>query len=791
MHFPRTIRIIAACLLGFSHAQAMQVTQGAPEGFERLAEPRPTFVNLYYSGDLLGRFPAHFTPTHLQFDTPDAVLQALEDVKPTAALREALAAPLPANAHALCKPRRPGCGQLAPDAAGVIFDETTLAAELFVANPYRRLQGSGERYLPVPKDAPFSSVHAFTGAVAGTDNDIYFNGTANGIYSLGEARLTTQSSLSNEGLRFDTAAASIEREGWEASAGLFRSRPMQLIADRDIAGVSFTSSTRTLRDKYKSAGNDIILYLPRRAYVSLYREGRLYSARAYEAGNQVIDTSELPDGAYNVTLRIQESGGDLREEQRFFAKSGDMPASGEPVYYLQAGVIREPAAADDTIPRFTGDPLLRAGYGARIGDNTGAGIGLLGLRDRAALEANAFWLGEGMQLSAAAMASSKGDAGVQATYIYTDERLSATFDARKVWMSSGPMAGYDMLVSDITQATAIVAYALHSDVSVGARASYSAYDGYETMTAGPYAEWRIWQENESMFGLSASVARTDGENEGNLLLSFTHRFGEANDYGLSSTLGHGYGGMSRGINGTTRVFHERIDGPETLRLGGGMSADTRSQTLSADADWRGRMGQLQGSIQRSFGDAQAFGYAANVAINAAQQGGNLHIGGNANERSAIVVTASGDADSELRILVNDAELGRVAPGASQAVYLSPYQSYRVRVVPTKPELLAYDTAERKVTLYPGNVVDMHYKLDRFHVVSARIVRADGTSLSDALLEGSNQAVSTDAKGYLQAEIRASRRSFVLEKDGVRCRVRLPAIDAKNGVLLYREPLPCR
>lgn len=791
MAHPRTICIIAAWLLGIPHAHAMQVIQGVPEGFERLAEPRPTFVNLYYGGDILGRFPAHFTPTHLQLDTPDAVLDAMPDVKDKAALREVLAAPMPANAQALCKPRRPGCGQISPEVAGIIFDSSALAAELFVANAYRSVQGGGDRYLPVPKDAAFSSVHAFTGAVAGTDNDLYFNGTANGIYSLGEARLTTQSSLSNEGLRFDTAAAGIEREGWEASAGLFRSRPMQLISDRDIAGVSFASSTRTLRDQYKSRGNDLILYLPRRAYVSLYREGRLYSARAYEAGNQVIDTSELPDGAYNVTLRIQEAGGEQREEQRFFAKSGEIPASGEPIYYIQAGVIREPAGADETIPQLTGDPLLRAGYGARITDDTGASLGLLGLRDRAALEASAFWLGEGMQLSAAAMGSSKGDAGLQATYLYADERLSATLDARKVWMSGGPMAGYDTLVSDITQATAIVAYALRPDVTLGARASYSAYDDYETMTAGPYAEWRIWQEHESMLGLAAGFARTDGRSEGNVLLSFTHRFGAAGDYGLSSTLGHGYGGTSRGMNGTTRVFHDRTDGGETLRLGGGMSADARSQTLSADADWRGSMGQMQGSIQRSFGDMGAFGYAANVAINAAQQGGSLHIGGNANERSAIVVKATGDADSELRILVNDAERGRVKPGASQAVYLSPYQSYRVRVVPAQPGLLDYDTAERKVTLYPGNVVDMEYQVDRFHVVSARVVDGAGEPLAHALLEGSAQAITTDAKGYLQAELPAARRSFVLEKDGQHCRVQLPAAEAMNGVLLYREPLPCR
>lgn len=791
MHMPRTGLVFTALMLVAAPAHAVVVMQGAPQGFEQLTAPRPTRITLSYGGDVLGAFAAHFTPTEVMFDDPATIIAALPSAKHKDRLRDTLSHPMLHNAHALCtEKRRKGCGMLTPKTAAIIFDENRLSAELFLNKRYLAVGNKESRYLPLPKERALSSVYAFTGAIAGADDDMNFNGTLDSTYAYGEAKFVSQSSMSNEGLRFDTAAASIEREGWNATGGLFRSRPMQLIGDRDIAGVSFSSSTRTLLDRHKTEGNDIILYLPRRAYVSLYREGRLYSARAYEAGNQKIDTSELPEGAYTVTLRIQEADGGTREEQRFFAKSEEMPADGEPLYYAQAGFLREPASADSTMPAITGDPLLRAGIIARASDDIGVSAGMLGLADRAALEAGAFWLGPGMQLRATAMGSTKGDAGLQASYIYTDQRLSAAIDARQVWMSSEAMAGYDELIGDITQATAIVAYALTPEVTVGARASYSKQMNFDTMSAGPYAEWRVWQEGESMLGISASAARNDGRNEGNLLLSFSHRFGAARDYGISGAAGGGYGGDSRGPNGNMRVFHDRYTPGESLRLGAGTSVDARNRIISADGDWRGAMGQLQGSVQRSMGDSNVTAYAANIAMNAAMSEEGIHVGGNDNERSAVLIALSGDADAEMRILVNDTERATVKVGEKQAIYLSPFHSYRIRIKPMGDSLLDYDNAETKVTLYPGNVQTLHYNVERFYVISARIVDEAGAPLTDALLIESKQSVSTDAKGRLQAEIANSRRlSFT--RDGVKCSVTLPEKDSVNGVLLYKEPLSCK
>jgi len=89
----------------------------------------------------------------------------------------------------------------------------------------------------------FFIVYAFNGAISGTTEDSpNYALSNNSILSFGEKKLVSQSTLSDQGIRFDSAAISIEREGWNQSAGLLRSISSQLIGDVDMAGISLASS---------------------------------------------------------------------------------------------------------------------------------------------------------------------------------------------------------------------------------------------------------------------------------------------------------------------------------------------------------------------------------------------------------------------------------------------------------------------------------------------------------------------------------------------------------------------
>ena len=777
-------------LLLAASAGAMNVKEGIPAEFTELGRPQQTAVTIYYGGDVLGSFAAKFRPGYIIIEDPEKLVQQINAVKHKEVVAAVLGNELPANANLICtKKSESDCGRLEPEIAGVIFNESNLSAEIFINKKYLDVtETTGEDYLPLPKNG-FSSIYGFNGAVSGIDGNkpnYSLNGQA--VYSYDEKRLEAATSVSSQGARLDGLAAGIEREGWGSQAGLFRSRPMQMVSDADIVGVSAYSSLRTLQDAGKVQGSDVIIYLPRRSYVSIYRDGKLYASRQYDAGNQKIDTAELPEGAYNITLKIQEPDGILREETRFFAKSPDIPPPGRPVYYAEGGLIRKAANDDEALPQITGLPLARIGTVQRIDENMGLGAGMAVINDRAVTEGGAFFILPDSKLNASAMLSTSGDAGVQANYFYYANKISVAADARKVWVKNKPDEGYNNLLDDITQVTASANYGVTDDVYLGARGSYSKNSGSDASTSfGPYAEWRMWQEGESYMSVTADAARHDRVNEGSIIMRFSHKIGS---YGVSGAAGRSFGDNS-GNFGNARGWYEENKPGRYLEVGSNISADSKNQAVGTDAYWRGSSGQVRGSVQKSFGQNEEVNYGGNFSFGAAADGGDVFIGGERLDKSAVAIKTTGDAKGKMKIFVNGSEYSSVKIGDSQVIYLSPFQSYSIQLRADGDGMYDYDNNARKVTLYPGNVASMEWEVNKFYVVLANVVDAENNPLANASLEGQKARVATDMRGRLQAEISGVGVLNFKTKDGS-CVANLPKDVADvNGVIIYKEPLVCR
>ncbi len=778
------------------NAQAgMWVSEEAPAEFQQLETPHLSVVNVVYGGNLLGAFPAHVTPSSLKFDAPDALIAQIPAIKDKTKLSGILGNFMPLHADLLCgRFHAEGCGVLPAELTGIIFDENGQNAELFISkNELSVTNDDAVRYLPTPPQK-FSSVYAFSGAAAGVQSQSSsYSLTNNSIFAYGERKLSTQSTVSNAGLRFDTVAASMERNGMEAQGGLFRSRALQLVGDTDMAGVTVSSSTHTVLDTHKNEGNDIIVYLPRRSFVSLYRDGRLYSSRAYEAGNQHIDTSDLPEGAYVVTLRIQEPDGAIREEKRFFAKSQQLPPPNFPTYYAEAGVLRKPASMDSALPDITGSPIVGAGMVRRIGENLGLNVDVIGVEDRAAIESGIFMMHEGTDMRATVLASTQGDVGLQASFLHNTGKFSTSLDVRKVWSTTSVgtvNANDNELFSGLTQGTATMSYAFNPQVTVGVRASYSQPEGEITTTSvGPYASWHIWQHGESTLDLTADAARIANQNEGSVLVHFSYKLGK---YGVTGGTGVGYGTGAAGVTGNVRGWEDEITPDHELIAGAGVSADKNAQIVSADGDWHNHIGRIHGNIQESMGSAgAALGYGGNFSINAAQLENEVHVGGDESNRSAVIIETKGDNNAAMKVFVNNALTTTVKVGSSQVLYLSPYHSYNIRLAPGEDKLLDYDTAEHNITLYPGNVTRMHWDVNTFYIIAGKIVTADNKPLANAVLQESHVQTTTDNAGNLQAELsRPVTLNFTLQ-DNSTCQVQLPRnITPINGVIVYAKALTC-
>ena len=176
----------------------------------------------------------------------------------------------------------------------------------------------------------------------------------------------------------DTLALEREFSGRLYQAGFFRTNAANLlfINETDFAGITIGSSLDTRNDLDQSAGNDLQLFLESRSRVGIFKDGRLISTKIYNAGNQILDTSQLPGGAYDVELVIRDSFGLLREETRFYVKTNDIPPLGQTLYFFNIGELTR-KETDENLPTTTGVSLLRAGISKRLWQDFGAEAGVI------------------------------------------------------------------------------------------------------------------------------------------------------------------------------------------------------------------------------------------------------------------------------------------------------------------------------------------------------------------------------------------------------------------------------
>jgi hypothetical protein len=413
------------------------------------------------------------------------------------------------------------------------------------------------------------------------------------------------------------------------------------------------------------------------------------------------------------------------------------------------------------------------------------------LKDRAATEMGLFWMAYDMQLRGTLLASTAGDKGAQASFVYMRDEFGLSFDALKTWAGKDMGGSDENPLASLTQVTARASYTFDAELTLGMRANYSIVeDAPRTLTYGPFAEWRIWQEGESDLSLTADVSRNNGNYEGSALLRFTKRFG---DYGVTGTAGSAFGRPDNGPTGMARAWRDSYDADETLLMGTTLSGDKVNQTLSADADYRNTIGQVRGSAQKAWGQGgSTFSYGGNFYVNAAQLGSEVHVGGTHNDNSAIIIETDGDVDVPMKIFINSVEKSVVTVGDKQVIYLPPFHVYRVRIAQKQGGLLDFESGDRMVTLYPGNVAKLHWTVNKFYVLAGDVVTPDGDPVAGALINGSKAQDSTDEFGSFQVEMSQQKQMTFTMTDLNTCVVDLPQdVKPVNGVLIYHDNLVCK
>jgi len=807
-HLVRTTSLAAAAFAAASSGvviagpAAPQFRVGVPAGFDALAAEQHAVLDIYMGGRQVGTAEAVFAPGQFRFADPAAVAAALPGLAARERVIAALSGQLADNRALACRDRREGaaCRPLRPEAVAIVFDESRFRVEVFVNPALLETRAAvAESFLPAPVRG-LSLTQGLGLTLAGTAGSRAQLAVADSVLvGLGPARLRADLGWqTGQGAYADTLAVETDRRDRRWTAGLFWAPGTELTGRRKLLGVSLATQFDTRLDRDQLQGTPLIVYLDERSRVDAYVGGRLVSSGLFEAGNQALDTSGMPEGSYEVVLRIAAARGGIREERRQFTRSPAIPPLGHDAWGLTAGALVDEGRGGSLLGTVTRTPYVQASWAHRLGPHWALGLGVLGTDQRQMVQARAMLAGRRLLGDASLLVSAKGDYGAFARIgSQPGGRLSFNFDARLVTTRDGrPL---------LPAATPITVWAgPQNEFGQGPLASAPFGQGsrHEAEVSGDVA----WQLGRSRIALVGSWRQVDGQSQYAIGPSLRVPLLRARDFEIvgradyaETERGHsGFVGISLMLTRGNKSFSAESGLSRSAGTAGGPSAtgslrgtisgetglgevqgsaaltrDEQASYASADVTLRGRRGELAAGIGQALGGVGGTQYALSLRTAVAAAGGHIALGRIDGGEARIMARVEAPAGERFELLVNDVPRAALRGGAGLTIDLPAYRSYDVRLRAAAGSALGYDGATRRVTLFPGNVAAFLWQTRPQLAIYARLVAPDGAPLANAALSAGSNIADTAADGGFMLQLDAERTITAHLPDGTTCTAQVP------------------
>jgi hypothetical protein len=767
----------------------------APEGFEALTQPQQVSVDVYMNGNRIGEALAFVHGGKFRFVDPHKLVDSLPEISDRARVTAALSdAELDPHGEAVCQPaaKSEACPWPTPEVAAIVYDAARYRVDVIVNPGYLTVRAAVQmQHLPQPSSAP-ALVNFITATVAGGGGvPAQYFVQDNAVLGIGTGRIRANiQQASYSGFQTDMLAAEIDRPGLRYRAGAFWIPGNSLIDRIKILGAGISTQFDTRLDREQLMGSPLILFLDQRARVDILVNGHVMSSLAYEAGNQALDTSGLPEGSYTVTLRITSASGGTREERRFFSRGANLPMTGYDAFFLYAGTFVRDSHG------FVGDvsrtPLFQASWARRVRPSLSINLGLIGTDRRQWISAGATVLSASWQLDAGVHASNRLGLGLFGHLSRTDAGpLSIDLDARHVSNpGGGPLLAASTFVlpapggleytrdqGAYTQLGGVIGYRLGQG-RLTLSGSYRRQAGTRRdYSFGPTVYMPVLRRGPLTLDFNATYAftRLGRQAYAGLTLAVTRpRTTYTTVGGVQSGSGGGVltDGLYGGVN-VSRRFDDLLDAQ--VQVDGGVQHLSGTSFADARVQARGRVGDASLDLVQPFdGKAVQYGASVHTALVVGQGGARLGDGASGDAMVIVGVDAE-QGDAAFEVLVDNRVAALVKSGAKVTLALPSYRTYAVRIRSKGGMLSAYDANARQVSLYPGNVARLNWRATTVVSVFGRLVHPDGTPIAGADIAAGGDLAQSDNSGHFLIQTGDRATLTVHARDGLLCKVVLPSI----------------
>ena len=777
------------------------VDDSVPAGFESLAGPQTLTVDLIFNANNVGPVSVTGNSEEFVFDDPDFVVALLPDLEDPDAVGALLQLPLPSNVRLICYRENdpPGCGVVDATPIAAIFNEDLLLVELFLAPELQSVQARNRvRYLPPPDDRTTTilSLNAVASDYEGRDSAIDISAGALAGFGSGSLEVEIDYSSRTERQRLREFRVTKHFTDTELNAGSYPLHPGGALTSLDILGVSYQSSLKTRVDLEQAFSSELVVYLPRRAVVQLVINDRVYSGISYAAGNQVLDTSSLPEGTYQLDLQIVDPISGTRTEQRLFTKSTVIPPRDQSLFRFTAGAPLR-FSEERIFPEIQNDYVFNATTSRRIDDRSAYSLGLLQFGEDSFAQASYINLSQQLSFKADASVGSHNTRALSASAAWFNKDLSINLGAE--WYETDNVVPDDDEVlsqfypSDFQQFGVSINRSFKKH-SVGARTTLRREDGVNNDNAtNQYAVFyrRPIFRRKGMSGFFDATFQDDSIDRRLVLqtrvfferLPFTGslRAEASNDDRVGTEFLAGADGrwqspQDKPIRFKSGFYAERSDEKLSAGVSGGVTHPWYRADLSTDRVDNGNGSPITDTVAT---------FAAHLGVD--RQGAAL--GSDEFLQSGFIVDIQGEPDGALfDIVVNSVKVSTGRIGVRQFVGLQPYETYRLQLVPHSVLSNGLGNEEFEFTLYPGHIHRVKLEAIREILLVATLVDSSGQLITDAIINRGPNPLLIGEDGFLQAELAPGESVTVESASTGLCQFVVP--DSTEEVVVLNEPLLC-
>lgn len=791
--------------LSIADDMALKFADKPPEGFEELTAPQSTVVDIYFGGKKITETMVTFSPDQFIFTNPQELIKTIPRLKETEhnTIVTALKTNLAQNTQLICqRPNQPtNCGTLKPDIAGIIFDEGHFKVDLFINPSLLDIVNLIDNpYLPFPETEEWGYIKNLSGGFSGVGSKLSYNLRVTDIISYYLTRLRLSTYTNNTGLYVDNATLETEWRDWEASAGMFRTRSIDLLGQSEVLGLRVATSFKQRIDLRTAYGNQVVVFLSQRALIKVFRDSQLIASQIYEAGNQTIDSSNFPDGVYNIDIVIEEAGGNTRVEHFFFAKSITIPPLGHPFYTAEIGVRKKLNQQTVLIPQYTTAPIIHLGTAWRLTDFLGIDSDVLYSNNEYYASFGSSVIYEFLSLRVGGLASNTGY-GTELRGSLQLDQFNLVFNAQKSWQDA-TVKSNTLSLSSFNQADIGSGYSFDNGISFNVRGQWRQNNAANNIQSSqfnitPSLRTPLFNYQGFRADLNASYTITSTDKLALLTISLQ----QSTPIGLN-------------FSNQTQAEYRPSDAEPVLF--NNLHADWQSDpndindNLRGSIEWRTKQNnhaiRLTGDYRTNSMGVSGFAeqtllnqgdnsiaYGGQIITNVIGDKEGISIGSADFRESAIIIDLRGSPKGAAfdvlvsRLARNPTSENKIADayvGAENIISLEPYESYDIRIVPQKTTFADYDNKIYTTTLYPASIERLVWKVQQVITLISLITYPDGSLVSNARVEGATEPAITDDQGLLQVDVGTDSALIFKKKDKPTCQVTLPEkLEPKNGIVI--------